>query len=90
MKFDLHTHFYTEASFKRFAICRRSSLSARAQRTNDHHVSRRAFLGVTPAMTDVSKRLEDMDRVGIDVEVFHSRRRTSSSLTPSINPQSRG
>src|SRR5207237_10186388 len=27
------------------------------------------FFGVTPAMTDVAKRLEDMDRVGIDVEV---------------------
>jgi aminocarboxymuconate-semialdehyde decarboxylase len=27
------------------------------------------FFGVTPAMTDVSKRIEDMDRVGIDVEV---------------------
>src|SRR5207342_3263395 len=28
------------------------------------------FFGVTPAMTDVSKRIEDMDRVGIDVEVI--------------------
>jgi len=27
------------------------------------------FFGVTPPMTDVSKRLEDMDRVRIDVEV---------------------
>jgi aminocarboxymuconate-semialdehyde decarboxylase len=28
------------------------------------------FFGVTPPMTDVNKRLEDMDRVGIDVEVI--------------------
>jgi len=27
------------------------------------------FFGVTPPMTDVARRLEDMDRVGIDVEV---------------------
>jgi aminocarboxymuconate-semialdehyde decarboxylase len=27
------------------------------------------FFGITPPMTDVSKRIEDMDRVGIDVEV---------------------
>src|SRR5262249_502677 len=27
------------------------------------------FFGVTPPMTDVNKRIEDLDRVGIDVEV---------------------
>src|ERR1044072_4862790 len=70
MKLDLHTHFYTEAFFQsirdlpsEFSFATSSS----GQTIITHRGAR--FFGVTPAMTDVSKRLEDMDRVGIDVEV---------------------
>jgi aminocarboxymuconate-semialdehyde decarboxylase len=70
MKFDLHTHFYTEAFFQtirdlpsEFAF----GTSSSGQTIITYRGAR--FFGVTPAMTDVLKRIEDMDRVGIDVEV---------------------
>jgi aminocarboxymuconate-semialdehyde decarboxylase len=70
MKFDLHTHFYTEEYFQtirdlpsEFSFGRSPS----GQTIITHRGAR--FFGLTPAMTDVSKRLEDMDRTGIDLEV---------------------
>jgi predicted TIM-barrel fold metal-dependent hydrolase len=70
MKLDLHTHFYTEQFFQtirdlpsEFSFAKSST----GQTIITYHGAR--FFGVTPAMTDVNKRLEDMDRVGIDVEV---------------------
>src|SRR5215470_4928490 len=69
-KLDLHTHFYTDKYFQtirelpsEFSFAESST----GQTIITHHGAR--FFGVTPAMTDVSKRIEDMDRVGIDVEV---------------------
>jgi aminocarboxymuconate-semialdehyde decarboxylase len=70
LKIDIHTHYYPENYFQlirtlpsEFAFDRdptgRTIIKYRGAR----------FFGVTAPMTDVGKRLEDMDRVGIDVEV---------------------
>src|SRR5215217_7166077 len=70
MKLDLHTHFYTEAFFQTIRDLP-SEFSFGTSSSGQTIITYRGarFFGVTPAMTDVSKRLEDMDRVGIDVEV---------------------
>lgn len=71
MKFDLHTHFYTEEFFQTIRDLP-SEFSFGTSPSGQTIITYRGarFFGVTPAMTDVSKRLEDMDRVGIDVEVI--------------------
>jgi aminocarboxymuconate-semialdehyde decarboxylase len=71
MKFDLHTHFYTEAFFQTIRDLP-SEFSFGTSSSGQTIITYRGarFFGVTPAMTDVSKRIEDMDRVGIDVEVI--------------------
>ena len=70
MKLDLHTHFYTEQFFQTIRDLP-SEFSFDTSSTGQTIITHRGarFFGVTPAMTDVDKRLEDMDRVGIDVEV---------------------
>ena len=70
MKFDLHTHFYTEAFFQTIRDLP-SEFSFGTSSSGQTIITYRGarFFGVTPAMTDVSKRIEDMDRTGIDVEV---------------------
>ena len=70
MKLDLHTHFYTEEFFRTIRDLP-SEFSFGASSSGQTIITYRGarFFGVTPAMTDVSKRIEDMDRVGIDVEV---------------------
>ncbi len=70
MKLDLHTHFYTEQFFQTIRDLP-SEFSFDTSSTGQTIITYRGarFFGVTPAMTDVDKRLEDMDRVGIDVEV---------------------
>jgi len=70
LKFDLHTHFYTEEFFQTIRDLP-SEFSFGTSSTGQTIITYRGarFFGVTPAMTDVSKRIEDMDRVGIDVEV---------------------
>ena len=71
MKYDLHTHFYTESFFQTIRDLP-SEFSFGTSSSGQTIITYRGarFFGVTPAMTDVSKRLEDMDRVGIDVEVI--------------------
>jgi aminocarboxymuconate-semialdehyde decarboxylase len=71
VRFDLHTHYYPPAYFERiersggdFSFGR----SPTGQRIIRYRGAR--FFGVTAPMTDVGKRLEDMDRVGIDTEVL--------------------
>jgi len=71
MKLDLHTHYYPPAYFARiergggdFSF----GTSPTGQRIIRFKGAR--FFGVTAPMTDVAKRLEDMDRVGIDTEVL--------------------
>ena len=70
MKIDLHTHFYTEAFFQTIRDLP-SEFSFGTSSSGQTIITYRGarFFGVTPAMTDVSQRIEDMDRVGIDVEV---------------------
>src|SRR6185295_5760429 len=70
MKLDLHTHFYTEAFFQTIRDLP-SEFSFGTSSSGQTIITYRGarFFGVTPAMTDVAKRIEDMDRVGIDVEV---------------------
>lgn len=69
-KLDLHTHFYTEAYFQKIRDLP-SDFSFGQSSTGQTIITYRGarFFGVTPAMTDVARRLEDMDRVGIDVEI---------------------
>jgi aminocarboxymuconate-semialdehyde decarboxylase len=69
-KLDLHTHFYPPAYFDKIRELP-SEFSFAASPSGQTIITYRGarFFGVTPAMTDVSRRLEDMDRVGIDVEV---------------------
>jgi aminocarboxymuconate-semialdehyde decarboxylase len=71
VKLDLHTHYYPPGYFDRiraggsdFAFgtdpAGRTIITYRGAR----------FFGITPAMSDPARRLEDMDRVGIDCEVL--------------------
>jgi aminocarboxymuconate-semialdehyde decarboxylase len=70
LRLDLHTHYYPEAYFQKirdtpgeFAFDKdpagRTIIKYRGAR----------FFGIQPPMTDPVRRLADMDRVGIDVEV---------------------
>jgi aminocarboxymuconate-semialdehyde decarboxylase len=71
VKLDLHTHYYPPAYFERIE---RSGgdfsfgTSPTGQRIIRYRGAR--FFGVTAPMTDVARRLEDMDRVGIDTEIL--------------------
>ena len=69
-KFDLHTHYYPPIYFDKIRELP-SEFSFGQSPSGQTIITYRGarFFGVTPPMTDVSKRLEDMDRVGIDVEV---------------------
>jgi len=69
-KFDLHTHYYPPIYFDKIRELP-SEFSFGQSPSGQTIITYRGarFFGVTPAMTDVSRRLEDMDRVGIDVEV---------------------
>lgn len=69
-KFDLHTHYYPPIYFDKIRELA-SEFSFDQSPSGQTIITYRGarFFGVTPPMTDVAKRLEDMDRVGIDVEV---------------------
>jgi len=69
-KLDLHTHYYPPIYFDKIRELP-SEFSFGQSPSGQTIITYRGarFFGVTPAMTDVSRRLEDMDRVGIDVEV---------------------
>src|ERR1051326_2853483 len=68
--FDLHTHYYPPAYFEKIRQLPSEFVFHKNPGGETIITYRGArFFGVTPAMTDVSLRLEDMDRVGIDVEV---------------------
>lgn len=70
MKIDTHTHYYPEIFFEMIRNTP-SDFSFDSDPTGRTIITHRGarFFGVTQPMTDVDKRLEDMDRVGIDVEV---------------------
>src|SRR5690242_1040877 len=69
-KIDIHTHYYTQDFFKHVKDSggQFSFATDPAGRTIITYNGAR-FFGITPPMTDVGKRIEDMDRVGIDIEV---------------------
>jgi aminocarboxymuconate-semialdehyde decarboxylase len=69
-KLDLHTHYYPEAYFD-FIRDIPSDFAFDKSSTGQTIIKYRnaRFFGITAPMTDVAKRIEDMDRVGIDVEV---------------------
>jgi len=70
-KLDLHTHYYPQAFFDRIRDIP-SEFTFGKSPTGQTIIKYRGarFFGLTPPMTDVAKRLEDMDRVGINVEVL--------------------
>ncbi len=69
-KFDLHTHYYPEKYFQKIRDLP-SEFSFDKSPSGQTIIKYRGarFFGVTPPMTDVAKRIDDMDRVGIDIEV---------------------
>jgi aminocarboxymuconate-semialdehyde decarboxylase len=71
MKLDLHTHYYPERYFQMIRDYG-SEFAFDKDPTGRTIITHRGtrFFGVTPPMTDSAKRLEDMDRVGIDTEVI--------------------
>ena len=71
MRWDLHTHYYPESYFQTVRDVP-SEFSFDKDPTGRTIIKYRGarFFGITPPMTDPVKRLEDMDRVGIDVEVL--------------------
>lgn len=70
-KLDLHTHYYPPGYFEKIRELP-SEFSFEKSPSGQTIITYRGarFFGVTPPMTDVAKRLEDMDRVGIDIEVL--------------------
>jgi aminocarboxymuconate-semialdehyde decarboxylase len=71
MKLDLHTHYYPEIFFQMIRDTP-SEFSFAKDPTGRTIITHRGarFFGVTAPMSDPNKRLEDMDRVGTDVEVI--------------------
>lgn len=71
MRIDVHTHYYPREYFDLIERSR-SEFSFGADPTGRRIIRYRGarFFGITAPMTDVALRLDDMDRVGIDVEVL--------------------
>jgi len=71
VRWDLHTHYYPDAYFR--LIEKIGGAFSFAKSPTGQTIIRykgARFFGITPPMTDPAKRLDDMDRVGIDVEVL--------------------
>jgi len=71
MRLDLHTHYYPEQFFQMIRDTP-SEFSFAKDPTGRTIITHRGarFFGVTPPMTNPEQRIEDMDSVGIDVEVI--------------------
>ncbi|MDE3100977.1 MAG: amidohydrolase [Chloroflexota bacterium] len=71
MRIDVHTHHYP-VEFFRLIERSRSDFSFGTDPTGRRIIRYKGsrFFGIQPAMTDIAKRIEDMDRVGIDVAVL--------------------
>ncbi len=69
-RLDLHTHYYPRAFFDRIRD-KGGEFGFDRSPTGQVIIKYRGarFFGITPPMTDVGRRLEDMDRVGVDVQV---------------------
>jgi aminocarboxymuconate-semialdehyde decarboxylase len=70
-RWDLHTHYYPQSYFRLIEQVGGDFSFAKSP-TGQTIIRFRGsrFFGITPPMTDPQKRLDDMDRVGIDVEVL--------------------
>ncbi len=70
-RIDVHTHHYPPEFFGLIERSR-SDFSFGTDPTGRRIIRYKGsrFFGITPAMTDIAKRIEDMDRVGIDVAVL--------------------
>jgi len=68
-KLDLHTHYYPPVYFDKIRDIP-SEFSFDKSPSGQTIIKYRGarFFGVTPPMTDVAQRIEDMDRVGIDAK----------------------
>jgi len=68
---DLHTHYYPDAFFRLIEQVG-GAFSFGTDPTGRTIIRYRGsrFFGITPPMTDPARRIDDMDRVGIDVEVL--------------------
>jgi aminocarboxymuconate-semialdehyde decarboxylase len=71
MKIDVHTHYYPESFFQMIRDTP-SEFSFAKDPTGRTIITLNGarFFGVTAPMSDPAQRIEDMDRVGIDVEVI--------------------
>jgi len=71
VRWDLHTHYYPEAFFRLIEDVG-GAFSFGTDPTGRTTIRYRGsrFFGITPPMTDPARRIEDMDRIGIDVEVL--------------------
>jgi aminocarboxymuconate-semialdehyde decarboxylase len=71
VRWDLHTHYYPDAFFRLIEQVG-GAFSFGTDPTGRTIIRYRGsrFFGITPPMTDPALRIEDMDRVGIDVEVL--------------------
>jgi aminocarboxymuconate-semialdehyde decarboxylase len=71
VRWDLHTHYYPDAFFRLIEQVG-GAFSFGTDPTGRTIIRYRGsrFFGITPPMTDPARRIEDMDRVGIDVEVL--------------------
>lgn len=72
LKVDIHTHHYPEAFFQTIRDTPGTDFSFAQDPTGRTIIRYRGarFFGIQPAMTDVARRIADMDRVGIDVGVL--------------------
>jgi hypothetical protein len=90
LKLDLHTHYYPEAYFQKIRDTP-GEFSFDKDPTGRTIIKYRGarFFGIQPPMTDPTKRLADMDRVDIDVEVVSLSTPNVSSPTRRRSPRSR-
>ena len=91
MKLDLHTHYYPESFFQMIRDTP-SEFSFAKDPTGRTIITLNGarFFGVTAPMSDPAKRIEDMDRVGIDIEVISLSTPNIFSPTRLASPKWRG
>jgi aminocarboxymuconate-semialdehyde decarboxylase len=70
-RWDLHTHYYPQAFFRLIEEAG-GDFSFGTSPTGQTIIRYRGarFFGITAPMTDARRRIEDMDRAGIDIEVL--------------------